>query len=89
MLAGLKQNPDQLAKRGLDAEFVSTYEATYNDTQILDNEQEKLKAEQKAKTEAVKQRLKNLADLYSEAKKIVKIEMPATSWSEFGIENKR
>ncbi len=89
MLAGLKQNPEQLAKRGLDADFVNKYETAFNEAQTLDNEQEKLKAEQKSKTVALQGRLTDLGALHSEARKIVKIEMPNTSWREFGIEDKR
>lgn len=89
MLSGLKQNPEPMAKRGLDSEFVTNYEATFNEAQTLDNEQEKLKAEQKSKTDVLQQRLTELGGLYSEAKKIVKIEMPSTTWKEFGIDDKR
>ena len=89
MLAGLKQNPERLAKRGLDSDFLSKYETTFGDAQTLDNEQEKLKAEQKSKTQVLLQRLKDLSALHSEAKKIVKIEMPNSTWKEFGIGDKR
>ena len=43
MLAGLKQNPEQLAWRGPDADFVTKFETTFTEVQTLDNEQEKLK----------------------------------------------
>ena len=89
MLAGLKQNPERLAKRGLHSDFVAKYETAFDEAQTLDNEQEKLKAEQKSKTDALKQRLTDLGALHSEARKIVKIEMPNATWKEFGIGDKR
>ncbi len=89
MLAGIKQNAERLAKRGLDSEFVTNFETAYNDTQTLDNEQEKLKAEVATKTQQVNQKLQEVGAFHSEAKKIVKIEMENSTWKEFGINAKR
>ena len=89
MLAGLQQNPDRLAKRGLDADFVSRYETALSQAQTLDAEQERLKAELSTKTNVLKQCMADLNKLYAEARKIVKIEMEVTSWQEFGIHDKR
>jgi hypothetical protein len=43
MLAGIKQNTERLAKRGLDSEFVTNFETAYNDTQTLTMNRKKLK----------------------------------------------
>ena len=89
MIAGLKENAERVSKRGLDAEFLSQLEAGYTEAQTLDNEQERLKAELKSKTEALKLKIKELSKLYAEAKKIVKIEMEQSSWREFGVDDQR
>jgi archaellum component FlaC len=89
MISGLKQNVERLAKRGLGSDFTTNYENIHNEAQSLDNEQEKLKAELKTKSEILNQKIKELDALYSESKKIVKIEMDSSSWKEFGIQDKR
>lgn len=89
MIAGLKQNGEQLSRRGLDAEFLSGYETLHDAVQTLDNEQERLKADLKSKSDELKQKLKELKGQYAEAKKIVKLDMPQTSWKEFGIQDSR
>ena len=88
MISALKQNVEKLAKRGLGADFTSNFENVYNESQTMDNEQEKLKAEQKTKTEMLNQKIKELEALYAESKKIVKIEMDKSTWKEFGIQYK-
>ena len=89
MISGVKQQSDRLSRRGLDANFVKKYERIFGDVQKLDNEQERLKATLKKKTEALRQKAKEMKALYSEAKKIVKIEMANSAWREFGIQDKR
>ena len=89
MIAGIKQNQERLARRGLNTDFTSKYESVYSQVQMLDNEQESLKAELKTKTDALAQKINELDALYSEAKKTVKIEMETTSWKEFGVQDKK
>ena len=89
MLSGVKQQSDRLTKRGLDSKFVEKYERIFGDVQKLDNEQERLKATLKKKTETLQGKAKELKALYSEAKKIVKIEMSNSAWKEFGIQDKK
>jgi hypothetical protein len=88
MLAGLKQNADRMAKRGLDATFVANYEAVHDNVRTLDNEQEKLKADEKAKTEQLKKECQQMETFYAEAKKTVKLEIEPSRWKEFGIQDK-
>jgi len=52
-------------------------------------EQEKLKADLKSKTESLNALLDSLAGKYSEARKLVKLEIPQSQWKEFGINDKR
>jgi hypothetical protein len=88
MISGLKSNVDRLDKRGLGADFTSNYETIHKEAQTLDNEQERLKAEQATKTKMLNQKIKELDALHAESKKIVKIEMDKSTWKEFGIQDK-
>lgn len=89
MISGVKQQSDRLTRRGLDSKFVEKYERIFGDVQKLDKEQERLKANLKTKTETLQRKAKEMKALYSEAKKIVKIEMKNSTWREFGIQDKR
>ena len=89
MIAGLKANPETVAKRGLDAEFTAKLEKTLEVIKNLDNEQEALKAKLKTKTAELDAEIANLQTLYSEAKKVVKMSVDQTGWREFGIEDKK
>jgi len=89
MIAGLKANPDAVAKRGLDAEFTAKMEKNLEVLKQLDNEQESLKAKLKTKTAELDAEVANLQALYSEAKKVVKMSVDQTGWREFGIEDKK
>ena len=89
MIAGLKANPEVVAKRGLDAEFTAKMEKNLEVLKQLDNEQESLKAKLKTKTAELDAEIANLQALYSEAKKVVKMSVDQTGWREFGIEDKK
>lgn len=85
----LQENSGRLSRRGLDADFVSQYSADLEQVQSLDNEQEQLKARLNAKTSELNDKLASLEARYSEARKIVKIEMDPAAWKQFGIQDKR
>ena len=89
MLSGLQANPDAVAKRGLDKEFIAKLEKALENAKVLDNEQEALKAKLKTKTAELDAEVVNLQALYSEAKKLVKMSVDQTGWREFGIEDKK
>lgn len=89
MLAGLKNNRQQLEKRGLDQAFIDKMSADIADAVRLNNEQEALKAQLKVKTAELSDKMKELSKVNAEARKIVKIDIPQTQWKEFGIEDKR
>jgi hypothetical protein len=57
--------------------------------QQLDTEQETLKARLKEKTLEFDTRMAELIKQLSEARKVVKLEMPQESWKEFGITDKK
>ena len=55
----------------------------------IDNEQEALKAKMKGKTEELSQTMAQMEELYREAKKVVKLEIPQEYWKEYGIADQR
>ena len=89
MLAGIKTNQDILTKRGIDKTFTSDLDNTINSCVKLNNEQEELKARLKTKTEELNKQMAELKKKTSEARKIVKLNMPQVTWKEFGIADKR
>lgn len=89
MASGLKNNADEVAKRGISPEFVAEMEALRNQAITLNNEQERLKADLKSKTESLNAKVEALSAKLSESKKIVKLTIPQSSWLEFGISDKR
>ncbi len=88
MQAGLGNNSERAAKRGLDKEFMEKLNINLKKTVTLNFEQERLKAELMLKTAALDAQLKVLKAQVSEARKIVKIEFQKEQWKEFGIEAK-
>lgn len=89
MVSGLKNNQQQLEKRGIDQAFIDKMAADATDAIRLNNEQEALKAQLKVKTAELNDKMSELAKANSEAKKIVKLDIPQAQWKEFGIEDKR
>lgn len=89
MLSGLQANSERLAKRGLTPEFLTRFSELHNKVQQINSEQETLKAKQKEKTSQLETEYVELDKMASEARKIVKLEMPPESWKEFGIQAKR
>ena len=89
MVAGLKGNATQLARRGIDDAFTTKMDADQQAASDLNNQQEKLKADLKMKTGELEAKLNELGKSQSEAKKVVKLEMPLSQWREFVIEDKK
>ena len=89
MLSGIEANIDVLKKRGIDGEYLKNFNEKYQSVLNFDNEQEALKARLKEKTAMLEEEQKELEKMYSEAKKIIKIDIPQESWKEFGIQDKR
>jgi seryl-tRNA synthetase len=88
MLSGLRNNIEQLSQRGITTEFVDKLSANVSEAVTFNNEQEKLKADLKAKTSQLKTKLTEVSKTFSEAKKIVKLDIPKDRWKEFGISDK-
>lgn len=89
MATGLKAYAEEVAKRGLDSEFITKLEKVTNETEIKNSKQEKLKAETKQMTEMLALDKQELRKLLSEAKKVVKMTIPQSLWGQFGIEDKK
>ena len=89
MLSGLKGNAEQVARRGLDQAFQDKLGADHDLAVVLNNEQEKLKADLVTKTDQLEAKLAELASEVSEAQKIVKMDFDQSRWKEFGIDAKR
>ena len=89
MLAGLKGNTEQVARRGLDLAFQNKLGADCDLAVSLNNEQEKLKSDLEAKTDELEAKLKELGKQVSDAQKIVKMDFDQSRWKEFGIDAKR
>lgn len=88
MVTALKANAQRVSKRGIDEAFVTEMDGFTKEAVALNDEQEKLKADLKTKTDDLTAKLEELTKKYSEAKKIVKLDFPQTQWKEFGIEDK-
>ena len=89
MLSGLKAHASELARRGINPAFLTNLETKIGSSILLNNEQEKLKADLKAKTAALDNEVKKMQMLASEAQKIVKLDVPQEQWKEFGIQSRR
>lgn len=85
MATGLKNNATDVAKRGIDADFIAELEKNRAEAITLNDEQERLKAELKAKTDALDKKMKEINAQLSEAKKVVKLAIKQVGWKEFGI----
>ena len=89
MVAGLKGNIDKLKRRGLDEGFVASLEGLNKTVGELNAEQEALKSRLKEKTAQIDEAVASLKDKLSEARKVIKLELPQTGWKEFGITDVR
>lgn len=89
MSSGIEGNKDELASVGIDAKKAKDFDTLYSTTKKLNNEQEKLKADLKSKTDELNTKNSELKDLYSEMKKRIKVQISQPRWKEFGIQDKR
>ena len=89
MVSGLKNNTQEVQKRGIDSEFTTLLEKQCEEVIALNNEQERLKAELKAKTEEFVNKLNAINEQMREATKVTKLAIPQARWREFGIETSR
>ncbi len=89
MLDGMTANSERLAKRGLTPELLESIKEQHTKVMRVNSEQETLKARLKEKTSEYETEEAKLDTMLSEARKMIKLEMPQESWKEFGIQAKR
>ncbi len=89
MASGIKTNEEALLKRGITAAFAAEIQSMIDACTQLNNEQEALKAKLKEKTEEFTQKMEELKAKTSEARKIIKLDIPQSHWKEFGIADKK
>jgi tRNA A-37 threonylcarbamoyl transferase component Bud32 len=89
MIKGILNNQEVLAQRQIDKAFADTLQTEVDKAIDLNNEQEALKARLKEKTEQLDATMSALTKKTGEARKIIKLDMPQSSWREFGIGDKR
>ena len=88
MVKGIKDNVTILSQRKIDNAFAKDLQDYIDECITLNNEQESLKAKLKSKTEKLNSTMSILGKKAGEARKIIKIDIPQSSWREFGIEDK-
>ena len=88
MIKGIKDNQEVLARRQIDDTFADELQTDVDTCIALNGEQESLKAKLKAKTEELDKAMSAMNKKSSEARKIIKLDMPQSTWREFGIEDK-
>jgi hypothetical protein len=89
MAKGIRNNQGVLSKRQIDAAFADSLQTDIDTAVTLNNEQETLKAKLKEKTEQLDAVMATLTKKAGEARRIIKLDMPQSSWREFGINDKR
>ena len=89
MVKGIKENQEVLSRRQIDETFASDLQTDIDTCIALNNEQETLKAKLKEKTEQLDAAMTAMNKKSAEARKIIKLDMPQSTWREFGIEDKR
>ena len=89
MVKGIKENQDVLSRRQIDTAFAEDLEFDINTCIALNGKQEELKAKLKTQTEELDEAIAALNKKSGEARKIIKMDMPQSTWREFGIEDKR
>lgn len=88
MIDGLKESKDSLPL-GVTQDSISKLENFYNEVIRLNSEQEALKAQLKAKTEAMNKERDAMEKLQSDIKKRIKLDVEQSLWRTFGIEDKK
>jgi hypothetical protein len=89
MLAGLAAHSEQLSRRGIDTDFITKMNSTQVKAMDAHNARLGYKARMMEKRAEREQYMTELMDLYSEARKQVKLELPPETWREFGIVDQR
>ena len=86
----MKLNVEKISRYGIELPaFTNEMDADLLQADVLNNEQERLKSELKAKTEELNALMLKLEKNYALGKKVVKLAEPQTSWVAYGITDKK
>ena len=86
MLAGIKSNKESLISRGINDEYIETFEKLTASCVELNNKQEKAKADLVNLTDQLNDMVDELEKEYQFCKRAVMTEIPSTKWKEFGMQ---
>lgn len=89
MVHGLEAHQDDGGTPGVDDAFIAKLKGLADRAELVDQEQESLKAREKEKTEELEKVLVDMDREYSKARKLAKIGHPQSSWKEFGIQDRQ
>ena len=89
MVKGIQDNQSVLSKRQINDAFADALQSDIDTCVALNSEQERLKARLKQKTVQLEAAMSAMNKKTSEARKIIKLDMPQSSWRAFGIGDKR
>ena len=88
--SNMKLNVEKISRYGIELPaFTNEMDADLLQADVLNNEQERLKSELKAKTEELNALMLKLEKNYALGKKVVKLAEPQTSWVAYGITDKK
>jgi len=85
ILSGLNNHAESAAKRGIGAEFIAQLKTVLEEIRAIENTRKLTKAEHMESTALLNSKLKEYAQIKSEAKKVIKLEFPKETWRAFGI----
>ena len=88
LVEAMKTNGASLPQK-LSPDFIQNIETTLQKAIGSNTVQERLKADLKTQTAELDELMKELAKLYAEAKKRIKLDFPQERWKEFGFDDKR
>ena len=88
--SNMKLNVEKIGHYGIELPaFTNEMDADLLQADVLNNEQERLKSELKAKTEELNALMLKLEKNHAHGKKVVKLAEPQTSWVAYGITDKK
>ena len=90
MSSNMKLNVEKISRYGIELPaFTNEMDADLLQADVLNNEQERLKSELKAKTEELNALMLKLEKNYAHGKKVVKLAEPQANWVAYGITDKK
>ena len=88
--SNMKLNVEKIGHYGIELPaFTNEMDADLLQADVLNNEQERLKSELKAKTEELNALMLKLEKTYALGKKVVKLAEPQANWVAYGITDKK